>query len=646
MSKPLKVLGTIAGAVALVGLTISTAGIGGAAFAAAAGSIGTIAGIVSAVANIGSQALIKPPPARGSVSQILIAPDAPQPYCMGEGYFAGVLRHDTGYGATLKKVPNPYRFMPVVYSGGGPVQSISPRVDYATVGSWYSTFLFTTTKLGATPETALVPQWSGAPGWNTASKLSGQAAIGWSFLFDKDGKRFASGIPLIGAYGQWVKVYDPRLDDTHPGGSGAHRLGNEATYTYSANPALHAGTYAYGRYQNGKRTLGMGLPADAIDWAVIAAWANVCDANAWTMFGVLYEPGDRWANLKDICIAGGAEPVAGGVLSFKYSAPTVALDTITEADLTDAAATVTAMQSFRDRVNTIVPKYRSPEHNWEMVDAEPVVVSTFMTEDGEEKREVWPFNFVKSAAQATQLAAYKAWDSRELAPITLTCNPRMRYYRPGETLQIDLPELGLDTLATIQKRTIDPVTMEVTLELIGETTAKHAYALGLTGTPPPTPALGQTNEERDELAAAAILGTVAQLNVRAAAIKNPRNLSDSPISLLKATALPANINITVARHDWDYPDAGTVTRELDALVNTLDDGVSNIPEVTTVYVYFDDDTLADTAPDYKVTTDESVALNSAANPGRHSVGAITTPAYGSGSDFEQNRNVGYGFFIP
>lgn len=509
MSKPLKAVGTIAGAVALVavastGVGIALGGAGMAFLGVNATTIATFASIAATAANIGSQALAKPPNARGSVSQILIQPDAPQPYVMGEGYFAGVLRHDTGYGPTLDKVPNPYRWMPVVYSGGGPVQSISPRVDYGAIGGYYSGFLYTDTQMGATPEPdALTPEWSGAPGWGTASKLSGQAAIGWNLKFDKKGKVFANGVPLLGAYGQWVRVYDPRKDSTYPGGSGSHRLGDESTYEWSENPALHAGTYAFGRYQNGKRTIGMGLPADGIDWTVIAAWANVCEANGWTMFGVVYEPGDRWANLKDICIAGGGEPIAGGILSFRYSAPVVALDTITADDLTDDAASVMAMQSFRDRINTAVPKYRSPQHNWELVDAEPKVVPTFLTEDGEEKREVWPFNFVKNADQAAQLATYRIWDSRELAPVTLPCKPRMRHYRPGECLELDLPELGLNTTAIILNRTIDPTAMSVTLELMGETPAKHAYCLGETGTPPPTPAIGQTPEERDAIAAAA-----------------------------------------------------------------------------------------------------------------------------------------------
>jgi hypothetical protein len=251
--------------------------------------------------------------------------------------------------------------------------------------------------------------------------------------------------------------------------------------------------------------MGIGLPVEGIDFAAIAAWAEDCDANGWSMFGVVYEPGDRWANLRDICIAGGGQPLfAGAVLSFDWNRPRVALDTLSEADLASGDHEVTAMQTWRDRVNTIVPRYRSEANHWEPVAAEAVGVSTYVTEDGEERREEFPFNFVKDVDQAAQLARYRLENGRELAPITLRCKPRMRAYRPGECLQLDVPQLGLDTLAVIQKREIDPATMEVTFTLIGETTAKHAFALGETGTPPPTPAIGQTGEERDAVIAAAL----------------------------------------------------------------------------------------------------------------------------------------------
>ena len=199
MSGVLKAIGTIAGAVALVATGIGAFAAAGSALAATAGSIATYAGLAAGVANIGSAALAKPPRASGSVTSVVIAPEAPTPYVMGEGYFAGVLRYQRSYGATLKKVPNPYRFMVCVYSGGGPVHSITPYVDQGAISSWYSGFLYTGTNLGACPDTALTPQFSGAPGWTTSSKLSGKACIGWSLKFDKDGKRFASGVPQLRA---------------------------------------------------------------------------------------------------------------------------------------------------------------------------------------------------------------------------------------------------------------------------------------------------------------------------------------------------------------------------------------------------------------------------------------------------------------
>lgn len=472
------------------------------------GSIATFSGLAAGFATLGAQALYKPPPARGSITNVLIAADAPSPYMMGEGYFAGVLRHDVAYGATLKKVPNPYRLYVTVYSHGGPVQSISPRVELGAVGSWYSGFLYTSTQLGACPEaSALAPHFAGAPGWNGSSKLSGQAAIAWNLKFDKDGKVYASGVPRLGAYGQWVKAYDPRKDSTFPGGSGAHRLGVESTYEWTQNPALHAGTYAFGRYQSGKRVIGIGMPATGVDWVGLAGWANVCDANGWTIFGPVYEPGNRWENLQEICSAGGGRAVfAGGLISWRYSAPMVALDTITDADIADDSYSVTAMASWRDRLNTVVPKYISPAHDWQLIaDAAPVTVPAYVAEDGEVKQVEWPFNLVKDGDQAAQLAAYKLMDSRELQPITLPCLPRLRKYRPGECLHLDLPELGLDTDAVILSRSFDPARMVVTLTLMSETPGKHDFALGRTATPPPTPALKQTSEERDNLRWSAML---------------------------------------------------------------------------------------------------------------------------------------------
>ncbi len=498
MSKTLRTVAVIAGAVALVATGVGAFAAAGSALATTAGSVATYASLAAGVASVGAQLLTKPPPARGSVSNVTIQVDPPTPYPMGRTYFGGMMRHDVGYGGKVKKVKNPYRGMVIAYGGGGPVQSITPYIDYQPVPSWYSGYLSTDTQLGATPEaSALSPYWSGMPDWGAASKLSGLAAILWSFKFDKDGKRFGSGIPPTGALIEGVKVYDPRLDSTFPGGTGTQRIDDETTWTYSRNPALHAIAYAYGRYQNGKKVFGVGLPASGIDIARMAAWANVCDANAWNVDGVIFEPADRWNNLKDIMAAGGAEPVfANGVLTCRYRAPMVPLDTIGPEDLADGDIAVTAMQSWRDRINGIVPKFRSEAHNFEYVSTELVSVPSYVTEDGEEKVEERQYNLVSDADQAAQLATYALVDARELGPIEVTLKPQWRGYVPGECLHIALPDEGLDHDVIILSRKVDPATMTVSLILVTEDQAKHAFALGQTGAPPPTPSLTSA-EDRD-----------------------------------------------------------------------------------------------------------------------------------------------------
>ena len=637
MSKVLKVIGTVAAGIALIATGVGA--FAGAAIAATASRVATIAGLVAGVANVGAALLYKPPPARGSVTQVLIAVDPPTPYVMGEGLVGGVLRYDAAYGATLNKVQNPYRWQVHVYSGGGPVQSISPRVDQLAVSSWYSTYLYTDTQTGACPEsTALAPNFSGPPGWDSASKLSGLAAIGWNAKFDKDGKRFASGLPVFSAYCEGVKVYDPRLDSTRAGGSGAHRVDDETTWAFSENPALHAGTYAFGRYQNGTLVLGVGLPDEAVDWAAVAAWANVCDSNGWTIFGRVFEPGDRWANLKEICEAGGGAPVplSWGGLTFHYAAPRVSVGTLTDADLAGEEASVTAMASWRDRLNTVIPRITSPDHNWEQVALDPVQVSAHVTLDGEVKAAEWPFNLVKDADQGAQLARYKIEDSRELQPIEITYGPSALAFRPGDQVDLEHPELGLDTPAVILRRRFDPATMTVALTFIGETTAKHAFALGETGTAPPVPAIGQTGEERDELLRAAGLPVgYESTQIRSAASKNPRDTSDVPRAMLIGVDAGSNASIQVARHDWDYPgETADVTREAAT--------ITGLTYSQFYYVYFDDDTLADTTPTYAVTTDPAESLNSTAHPYRHPLGLALTPAAGNPPE-EGGSNAGYGY---
>ena len=493
MSKALKAVGAIASIAAMI-----------------PGPHQPFAAVAAGVASIGAQLTAPKPVARGSISNVIIEVEPARPYIIGESYFAGILRHQVGYGATLKKVPNPYLLQVKVFSGAGPVEAlVEEQFDFGAIGSYYDGFYDSDTQLGARPEaSALVPPLdSPATGWGATSKLSGCAAIAANYKFDKDGKVFSSGTPVHGAIWQGEKVYDPRLDSTRAGGSGAQRVDDETTWAYSTNPALHAATYAYGRYEGDIKIFGVGIADEGIDWVAVAAWANDCDANSWEASGVIFEGGEQAGpqqksrNLDDICAAGGGRwMMAGGVLTFDWHRPRVALATFTDKDLLAEGGEIVALQSQRDRFNIVRPQFTSPSHNWEQVTGDPIENTAYLAEDGERRSQSWPLNLVKDETQAGQLATYAMTDSREIGPVTLTMGIDWRFYRPGDTLRFESEITGLESDLVITRREIDPQALTVAFTFKSETNAKHAYSLGESATPPPTPVIGQTAQERDEIA--------------------------------------------------------------------------------------------------------------------------------------------------
>lgn len=527
-------LGKVAMVAGLVALAATGAGaIAGAGWGIAGvgsfSSIATAASIAGAVASVGASALAKTPPAKGSVSSTTIGTDQPMPFLIGETYYGGSRVHQIGYGPTIKKVPNPYALIVDVYSGAGPVEGVvdyqadfvSLNVQNHAATGYAGGFLLAYSQVGNVPEpSALLSGFTGAmpPGWGDDYRLSGHAAIAWSLLFDRDGKVFASGVPQLGAVWRGQLAWDPRKDSSYTGGQGAHRWASpadtaghdaaRATWTFTECPGLVALKYALGAYHRDPRVAGstyrkvagVGLPIAGVIVEDFVHLANICDANGWKAGGVVFEPAigsssTRWQNLKDILAAGGATPCfRNGRLGLKVSAPRVALDTITEADLADDEIVVSSGLGWEERLNTLIPKYRSRDHKWEYVaSTEPVSVPTFVAADGEVKREERQFNLVQQKDQAAQLCAYELLDRRELGEIEIVVKPRLRKYGPGDLLIVDLPNDGLvQQPCVIMKRQPLPDRMSWKFILSGETPSKHAYALGQTAVAPPVPALGQT----------------------------------------------------------------------------------------------------------------------------------------------------------
>jgi hypothetical protein len=514
MSRTLRTAALVVGAVALVATGVGAAAGLGAFGAGVTATTGTVLGVttatigaVASAASLGALALstagsLTAAKASSAVSgnpeQFAADPNAFIAYLIGRTATAGniVWRRDWD---TADKGDNDRRTF-VVDLGLGPIQGIEAfQADQVTVafngagqaGGGFNGFMWQQTQIGACPEPAALTFGTGAgtpPGWTPQHKLSGHAAASWTLRFDTKGKHYQNGTPAPRWIVQGAKVYDPRLDSTYPGGVGPCRALNEATYVYSECPYLHALTWALGRWQNGKRVIGIGAPIAAIDVAAFVEGANVSDVNGWKAGGVVYSGDGKWDVMKRILQAGMGEPMAlGAKISCFVNAPKVVLDTITSGDIVGSAS-VAATQSRRDRFNTGIGRYRSEAHNWATVSSDPIAVATHVAEDGGPRTKELDYPLIQVLDQVGTAIRYDIENAREFGPITLPLKLRWMGYKPGDCLAVQDNELGLNGQPVlILNRDVEPSSGTTTLTARSETNAKHPFALGQTAVAPPTP---------------------------------------------------------------------------------------------------------------------------------------------------------------
>lgn len=449
------------------------------------------AGIATELSVVG-ELLNAKPSAGGAQTKWKADPYAGMPYAMGRTLVGGNI-----VARLLKGAYNEYEGICTVLSIG-PIQSVdttfmnkttvnfysaSPGAVAAAIGT-YNGWIWQQTTLGACPETYAPGGLEGYPLWGSSYKLSGLACAFNTLNYNSNDKNTLTTEPQPGWIIHGVYVYDPRQDSTYPGGSGSCRALNESTYVWSENPHLHALTWALGRWQNGVRVAGIGLPVAAIDVASFVEGANLDDARGWKIGGQVFtRPDTPWNSLKAMLQAGGSHPVMnGGVLSSINRAPRVSLATIGPGDIV-GKCTFAATQPRRTRINGILPQYRSEAHDWQLVTAKLVQVASYVTIDGDERTQEVGYPLVQQVNQAAQLAAYDICDAREAGPGTVPLKPVWLNYRIGDCVTFS-PEPGFALKCLIVGRALDAQTATVTYTLRGETDGKHAYALGLTGTAP------------------------------------------------------------------------------------------------------------------------------------------------------------------
>lgn len=491
------------GAIGAVAVGTKLAALG----SATAFTLGSTAISVSTLATIGSVAgmvatmTAKRPsaPGGGTQSSFKADPDAAVPYVVGETQVGGNIVYWKSHGPD----ENPYQSIITILSGCGPIGGIDQTVmDSEAInfsGGIFGSYaiggqnrIWQDAQLGNRPEATILSTGVGVPpGIAASSTLPSLAASLLTMLYDAKGDETLVSTPKMAWRGRFVLAYDPRLDSTYPGGSGPCRALHEDTYVFTRNGPLHGLTWAIGRWHDGKRMGGIGSHIDAIDVASFVEAANWSDANGWTCDGQVDLAKGKWNNLKLFLQAGGAEPLwQGARLACLVRKPRIVLGTIPKSDIV-GDATLPQMQTRRDRINTVIPRYRSADHDYEMVDAGAVSIGAAVTQDGDTRTRRIDYTLVQCSAgdtpdQAAALAYLDAAAAREAGPIVLPLKPRWIGARFGDCW--NLPD-GMGDLSgktvQVRERSLDPVKGHPTLTLLTETMEKYPLALAQVGVAAP-----------------------------------------------------------------------------------------------------------------------------------------------------------------
>jgi hypothetical protein len=241
MGKALKTVGMVLGAAAMI-----ATGVGALAMPGLAGSV-TLFGVSTGTLNLASAGLTavgglldKPQSAgSGSPTDWTSNPDQPTPFAFGRVGVAGKIIHRDEYGKD-----NKLQGIVSVFSGAGPIRGfVNYRADDLAVSfesnggtaiGKYRRQMWRSWRLGAQPDTALslptgLDEGAVMPAWDYRYKLSGKACDLLTVQQDSKFSVYPSGVPTPMVELDGVFGYDPRYDDTYPGGAGLCRLGVRST---------------------------------------------------------------------------------------------------------------------------------------------------------------------------------------------------------------------------------------------------------------------------------------------------------------------------------------------------------------------------------------------------------------------------------
>jgi len=276
--------------------------------------------------------------------------------------------------------------------------------------------------------------------WDSDHRGRGIAYLALQYTFDQEVYR--NGKPDVTCIVQGKKCYDPRLD-TSPGANPTN-----ATYAaYTTNPALCLADYlmaSYGLSEDGTR----------VDWASVVTAANICDENVaipgsttqkrYTCNLVLEATAEFENNIQALTQAMmGACYYSGGKWRMAAGAWSSSAFSITEDDIIGQVTVQTAQSRKREGYyNAVRGQFVDKDRNYQPVEFEPILNSTYEAEDGERIYTEVAFPACNNQYEAQRNAIILSRQSRRQKTVQVVCSLNAYKIRPFETGTVTIAEVG------------------------------------------------------------------------------------------------------------------------------------------------------------------------------------------------------------
>lgn len=471
--------------------------------------------------------------------------------------------------------------------------------------------------------------------WGAGCTLTGCAYLRNQYLLtgpdESTPSPFQSGVSSrITIRTKGALTYDPRLDSTVEGGSGAHLAGTQTTWAWdddgSCNPALQLLWYMLGWRESvsGKLMVGMGLPPARIDLPSFITAANVCDESValkgggseprYRSAGVLSEGDARSAVMETLCATMNATlRDAGGKISL-----TVLQDDLATPALAFGIEDIIGDEEWRQ--TPPISEYRNivrgrcvdPSDNalYQLTDYPE---QSLTAPDGIDRIETVDYPMVQSHTQAQRLAKLRLMRGQFQGRYIATFGPRAWAVSLGDIVAMTHPALAWDEkLFRVVDQSVG-LGGTVKLTLLEEDASIYAW-----------------DETTDELA-----GITAGTPFVYDPSLNPLVSSPSTLTLLIKTSY---CTAAITMHDNNTFDVSAHTRVYDdkSVSVSAATGVAFTGTAGQILgIYYDDAPRAGGAVTYhgiaSATAVSSDCFASTTHPSRHFVGYGTVLAGGAGS---------------